>query len=296
MMSRPGFFSFLSFAVLLSVTQFSAVSHAQYLTGPVASAGGGAGRAAAEDDEPIFINPAALVHGSVFSSSLFFADGYEAKQQRDTWYGVSVADNSEDVLFSGGFTFVQRHRTFEFLPTRDEQFYQASMGRFVLPHLALGLSVNYLISDIEGDKKYEQWDGNIGAHYNPTPEIGLAIVFYNVGPRDHDVPLVIQNFDKVSVGTYYIFRQYFRLRADFSQQQEVNPDKKMQYQIGGETEVSKFWFVRAGFDKDELTGVKLLTAGFTFDGPRIKLDYFYRKNSDFSEGAMHGVDLRLPFW
>jgi len=286
----------LFIVALLTVTYFVSVGHAQYLTGPVASGAGGAGRASAEDGENLWLNPAALVHGSPFSSSLFYSEGYTAKQQRDKWWGVSLSDNSEDVFFAGGFIYVNRTRTFEALPDIDEQYYQVNLSRFLLRQISVGAAFFYQNSEVHGDKKYDHWDAHLGAMWNPTAELGLGLVFYNVRPRNIELPTILQNYDRVSVGGLYIIKKFFRIRGDLTQQVELNPDRKMQYQLGFESKLVDFIIARVGLDKDELSGSKFYTAGLTFDGPRAKFDYYYKDNQDSGGGAMHGVDMRLPFW
>jgi hypothetical protein len=134
-------------------------------------------------------------------------------------------------------------------------------------------------------------------HYNPHPDYGYGLVFYNLGARDETVPRYIQNLDKVSAGVHAIFLKYFRVRADLSQVVQENPDHRQQYQVGLESRLAPYAVVRLGLDKDDLTGRKFFTAGATFDGPRIKIDYYYKSNTGAdTAGAMHGVDIRLPFW
>jgi hypothetical protein len=152
------------------------------------------------------------------------------------------------------------------------------------------------MSELTGGQSYNSFDGHLGALYNPHPDFGFGLVFYNVGSRDDARPAEIQNYDKASLGGLYIFREYFRLRADISQQLEVNPDNKALYQVGLESKLAGFVIFRLGMDKNELDQRKYFTAGISFDGPRAKVDYSYRKLNESGVGAMHSVDIRLPFW
>lgn len=282
--------------VFLSVMHLSDICYAQYLTGPVASALGGAGRAASDDGEQIFLNPAAIVHASVFSSSLFYEDGYVAEDDRHSRYGFSLADNSDDVLFSGGYSFARSKDTFANGDLREEDYHQISIGRFFAKHLSVGLALTYLITDIKNDDKYSQFDAHLGALYNPDPNYGMGIVFYNLRPRDTSTPLEIQNLDSVAVGGHYIFMPMFRMRFDVREQLVYNPQQLREYLFGVESKFSEFWTSRFGVQRDDLLRKDFYTLGLGFDGPKLKIDYFYRKNADFNDGAMHGVDLRMGFW
>lgn len=286
----------VSLVLLFSLTYFSQAGHAQYLTGPVAQGLGGAGRAASDDGEQVFLNPAAIVHASPFTSSLFYQDGYAARNEHDKVIGLSLADNTENLFFSGGYAYAQRKRTYDALNSREEQYHQISLGRTVIPHVSLGLSVSYLSTKLVGGDDYEQWDGHVGMLYNPTPELGLGFVFYNLNKRDEEVPVDVQNQDQIAAGVHYIFMPSFRGRMDIIQQQTANPNKKMRYQAGVESKFTEFFMVRLGVENDGLADRDHYTLGLGFDGPRLKVDYFYRKNSEYNEGALHGVDMRMPFW
>lgn len=263
----------------------------------MASGAGGAGRASADDGDNVWLNPAAMVHGSVFASSLAYSAGETDDGEKDRVSSITISDNGRDIFFSGGFGYANRKRTFENLPTLEEQYYQISLGKFVAKHLALGASVFFLESDVAGDRRYEQWDGHFGVHYNPHPDYGYGLVFYNLGARDETVPRYIQNLDKVAAGVHGIFLKYFRVRADLSQVLQENPDHRQQYQVGLESRLAPYFLMRFGVDKDDLAGRKFFTAGASFDGPRIKIDYYFKHNTGMeASGAMHGVDIRLPFW
>ena len=56
------------------------LAEAQYFTGPVSSAMGGAGAAAVNASEGAFLNPAVLAHGPKFESHLVYKDGYYAEK------------------------------------------------------------------------------------------------------------------------------------------------------------------------------------------------------------------------
>ena len=284
-----------SIVVFLSVSYFSDLCHAQYLTGPIAGALGGAGRAASDDGEQIFLNPAALVHGSPFTSSIVYEGGREADNEKTDRLAIGLSDNSQDLVVSGGYSYVRRTDEITGMPDVKEDFHQFALAKFVAKHVSMGGTFSYRVSDIDGEReKHDQWDVSVGTLYNPTPDFAVAAVVYNLASRDDEIPKTVQNLDQVAVGLHYIYLPMFRFRFDLVQQMVRNPDAKMNYQAGIESKLKNFLVTRVGFNKDDLADRDFLTFGLGFDGPRLKFDYSYRKNLD--GGALHGVDLRMPFW
>lgn len=257
---------------------------------------GGAGRASVDDGEQALLNPALVVHGSPFTSELIYIDGYSDKNEHDNIKAVGLTDNTEELVAAGGYYFAQRRRTFNSSQTLEENYHQFSLGRFVVDHLAVGLAVTYLDTKAIGGSSHKQLDGHLGAHYNPQPDLGFGLVFYNIIGRDEGIPSHLQNQDSVFIGVNYLLLTMFHVRFDFGQQLSQNPEAKRRYQLGIESKAGAFLVTRIGYDKDDLLQRDFYSIGLGFDGPKIKFDYFYRYNPDYSEGAMHGVDLRLPFW
>jgi hypothetical protein len=283
------------------------VGYTQYFAGPVASGQGGAGRAAVEDGEQFLLNPASLAHAIQTTSSVFYFDGYLAEKEKDKSIGVTLTDAEKDNAFNGAFTFVDRKRNFQnknlIGPSITEKYFNYTLAQFAFSQLAFGVSASLWQITVKEDNsligfedEYDQWDMSAGLHWNPNPEFGVGLVFYNILPRDKDIPQILQNQDSIATGVYYIFYPYLRGRLDVGRQLTENTEGKTWLQIGLETKPQPYLLWRIGFNQNELLDRKYWTMGITFDGPRLKIDYFYQKNIDDSEGAMHGVDFRLPFW
>lgn len=280
---------------LISVTQFSSHAYAQYLSGPVSQALGGSGLAANDEAEQFLLNPAALVHSKDAAIGYFYSDGYRDKNEHDNFYGVTLSDNSEDVLVAGGAAFFKRRRTFDNFSTLDELKGQFSFAKVLYKHISVGLSVDYLQSDADGDKKYKQWDGTIGILYNPNPDLAFAAIFRNLAPTDKDIPAPIRNVDEIGLGVHYILLGNFRGRLDVLQPQQLNPEKDYIVRGGLESLLDAYMAVRLGFENNGVTDRHSLSAGIGMVGPRLKIDYSYVKNTDYNGGGMHSVDFRLPF-
>ena len=101
--------------------------------------------------------------------------------------------------------------------------------------------------------------------------------------------------DRLTLGVNYVVIEKVRARLDFSQQMESNPDHKLDVRAGLESFMDAFFVLRLGFESEQLTGRKYYSVGIGFTGPALRVDYAYRQNGDFSGGALHSVDFRLPF-
>ncbi len=286
--------NFLLVLCVFSLTQFSEEGYAQYLSGPVSSALGGAGIAANEEAEQLLFNPATLVHTKDLSIGAFFSDGYREKNEHDKFTGSTITDNTSDSGVAGGVGFFKRRRTFDVLPTLDEVYAQVSLAKPVYKFLALGLSIEHYRQDVVGGDEYRQTELSMGALYNPSPKFAVGFVVKNLRGRDEDVPALLQLKDELGVGINYILMETFRARFDVVQQTQLNPDQDRVYKAGIESFIDAFLVLRMGYQINELEDRNYYSLGFGFTGPRLKIDYSYQQNEDYTKGAMHSVDFRLP--
>lgn len=280
---------------LIIVAQFSDSAYAQYLSGPVSQALGGAGLAANDEGEQLLLNPAVLVHSHGAAVGYYYSDGYRGKNEHDTFYGATASDNTEDVLISGGVAGFKRRRTFENFSTVDEVNGQISFAKSLFKQLSLGATIEYLQQDAIGDKKYTQWDASIGLLWNPLPEFAVGFVARNLAPTDVEIPAPIRQRDELGLGVHYIALEKFRFRLDVFKPMQLNPEKDYIFKAGAESLVDAYLAVRIGVQNEGVSDRHIYSAGIGMVGPRLKIDYSYVKNSDYSGGAMHSVDFRLPF-
>jgi hypothetical protein len=286
---------FLFVLYLFSVTQFSSLGYAQNPTGPVSSALGGAGIAANDEGEQILHNPGVLAHAKDLVLGAFFSDGYRGENEHDKFIGGTITDNTSESGIAGGFSFFKRRRTFNAAPTLDEIYGQISLAKPIYKFLSGGITFDHLRQQEVGGEKYTQTDITLGFLLNPTPELGVGFVAKNLLGRDEDVPAYLQLKDELGVGVNYLFMKTFRGRLDIVRQTESNPDSKMVFKGGLESFVDAFLVLRMGYQANELEDRNYYSLGFGFTGPRLKIDYSYVQTEDFSGGAMHSVDFRLPF-
>lgn len=283
---------------LMLITLFFHGYHAEsssgYFTGPVSSAMGGAGRAAVDPVESHFRNPAVVPHAPQIDMGAYYQDGYRAKQTHETTLGVSMVDNTDEIICPGAIGYLQNRRTFPGLQV-NEKYIQGSLGSFVVPKLSFGLAGVYVAHDVENGKSYTQWDGILGLLYTPNSNLGLALTYsYFMNPPE-DLPKILRLMPTVSLGAHYIYEDFLRLRLDVSRQEQDNVDKELIIESGIETRMPPFFVLRLGSQWNDIERRSYITAGLGFDGPRLKIDYSFQKMRGEEGYTMHGVDMRVAF-
>ena len=284
------------FSAAVFIYLIPAQVQAQYYTGPISSALGGTGRAASEPEEGVFLNPAVLPHAKEFSTALFYDDGQVGDGLGETTLGVSFVDNTEGIFIPGSVSYLRRRRTFPGMPSVNEEYWQVSVGKFVTQYLSLGLSIHNRSIDQEGAEDFTYWNGSLGGLWAPSPQWGLGLVWENFSAKQKDsIPGYLEDLPEVGLGFVYLFENILKARLDASQLLEENPDKKWKLGLGVETYLNNFMALRLGAELDEVSDRQFVTAGLAFLGPRLKIDYAFRKNTKDGKGAMHSVDFRVPF-
>lgn len=281
--------------LFLIVTYFSEAGYSQYFAGPVSSALGGAGLAANDEAEQLLFNPSVLTHAKDLAVGYYFADGYRDKNEHDNFYGLTVTDNASETGIAGGAALFKRRRTFDRQNSRDEIVGQFSVAKNIIKHISAGLTLEHYRTDIEGADKHKQTDLTLGFLANPNPELGLGLVLRNLLKQKKSVPESIRLNDEIGIGVNYIFMPQFRGRFDVVQQAQNNPDHERTYKLGFESFIDAFFVLRFGYQINDLDDRNNYSVGFGFTGPRLKIDYSFVQNEDYSKGAMHSVDFRLPF-
>ncbi|MCB0366488.1 MAG: hypothetical protein H6624_20030 [Bdellovibrionaceae bacterium] len=274
----------------------SALAQAQYFTGPISSGLGSTGRAATEPEEGVFLNPAILPHAKDFSSALYYADGELAENQSGTDLAVSFVDNTEGIFMPGSLSYVRRRRNYPGLPSVNEEYWHVGLGKFVTEYVSVGLGIHYRSVDQEGGEDFTYWNATLGALWAPKPEWGLALVGHNLTAKDiQNRAGYLEDLPRVGAGFVYLFDRILKARVDVVKPLEENPEDKFQLGLGVETYPNEFSALRVGYELDDLTKHQFVALGLAFLGPRLKIDYSFRKNTKSGSGGMHSVDFRVPF-
>lgn len=285
---------FIHVAIYFHPNEF--FSNAQYFTGPVSSGMGGAGVAAVNASEGAFLNPAVIAHAPRFESAIAYQDGYLARRTHRTQYGITLADNSANVVLPGAFSYFQGARTFSSGVSTEDQLWNLSLGNFVGRNFALGLNAYYMNHKIANAENESYWNGALGAHYTLSPKIAFAFVFYNPIDGPKDLPLELKPIPEIRFGLQYSPEAFVRLRLDVSRPERENPEKYGVIYSGVEVDMNQFAIFRLGGQFDDYRKQNYVTAGLGFNGPRLRINYSLQKNIKGTGGAVHGVDFRVPVW
>lgn len=285
-----------SWVILIGLFQLTtSMAFAQYYLGPITSGAGGAGRAAAEAGEGLLQNPAFLPHLRDVSSSFYYTNGGLTPQEKQTTFGLAIADNHEKVLFPGGLAYFQRKIDIEGMPSAEEKFFQVSAGNFLYEQISLGISLIYLKTDPSEGAGFNQINGVVGFLYNPHPDWGFGLVKYHFAKPGSEVPTYLRLMPSTAVALTYLPTDFLKVRFDVVRQDKYNHEHKLEYLLGLESMMNEFFIIRMGGGIDQLSQSETVSLGLTFDGPVFKVDYSFRKRADGQDGALHSVDMRAPF-
>lgn len=274
---------------------FTFAAEAEVFKGPISSSMGGAGRAGMNSSESAFLNPALVPILSSYEINGYYRDGYVDSGQHSQAWGVGAADNGPEVAVPGALHYIRTRETGRSIRPADGELWHAAIGRLVYEKFAFGLSGYRLKYDLDRGPSTTQWNYSLGGLWMFSRELGIAYVIDNLAKPGSDVPLGLRQDMKQSLGGMVSVADIARVRADISRRERNNPDKKMIYMVGLESMSSEFILIRLGYKKDDENDRNVWTAGIGFNGPRLKVDYSIEKNQERSSGALHSVDLRLPF-
>lgn len=281
-------------AFILCSSQVHAV---EAFRGPLSSSLGGTGIAGLEGIEGVLLNPAQLAILKGYALDTYYRDGYVADGQHRQGWGIGAGDNGGDVMFPGALHYARMRDTGRGpVPANGDLVHFAIADRVgMVPGLFLGLSGYQLRYAMRGYAKTTQWNYSAGLLWLATPEFGLAYVLNNIAHPGSNVPIGLREELQQGAGVYGVVAGIAGIRADVTRNEVNNPGKKLVYMAGFESLSGKFAIVRAGYRRDEQADQRFMTLGVGFNGPRIKFDYGYEKNLEGARGALHSVDLRLPF-
>ncbi|MGE0529562.1 MAG: hypothetical protein AB7P49_21115, partial [Bdellovibrionales bacterium] len=287
--------SVLLFVFAVFTGPFSFPVSAELFRGPISAALGGTGRAGLESLEAAFLNPALIPLLSDMQITGYYQDGYSAERAHRTAYGVGAVDNSEGVWIPGSLHYLQLHDWGRIPGRSDSELWQAALGKRFGEHLSFGISGYRLVSEFQGAPSATQWNFSLGSLWMIREQLGVAYVLDNVARPGSDVPAGLREDLNHALGVFWGVKGIIQVRMDIVRQERFNPDHKLAYMIGLESLSTEFFIIRLGFKRDELRDEKIWSAGFGFNGPRLRVDYAVQKYQEGDAGALHTVDLRVPF-
>lgn len=291
--NEPSLIGFAIVSLLLFHHTLDA-AQTQIFSGPVSMAMGGGGRAGNEATEMIFLNPASVAMTQGFETGFSYRDGYWANGEHESSFHASMLENDDGNFAIGGLAFAQKRRTAPNIAW-GERILMAALAKTISPNLSVGTSFYQMTQKTNVGKRYTQWNGSLGATFTLGPALGFSYVLANLANVDEKIPEVMKQIPQQTIAASVLFQQLLRLTVDITRLEKQNPDKKGIIQIGNEMRASEFGLFRIGFELDDIEKKNSLTAGVGFIGPRLRANYAIVKPLKETGGAMHSVDLRLPF-
>lgn len=280
---------------LLLIFFFPQIVFAQIFTGPASASLGGSGRAGLSGAESVFLNPALVPLIQMTEVIGYYKDGQAGPGRHQNAWGVGAVDSNKEAFFPAALHYMRTRDTGIAPVAVNGEIYHLAIGKNVSDHLAVGLSGFRLKHSVAGDRSYTQWNGSLGFLVLLSEDMGFAYVLNNIAGPGSEVPSGLREDMNQGVGIYGAVAEMARIRFDVTREERFNPDKKMTYMVGIESMVNDYMLFRMGFRRDELSDQRFYTAGLGFNGPRMKIDYGFEKNARGTEGAVHSVDMRVPF-
>ena len=264
-------------------------AYAQFFSGPVSAATGGAGRAGLEPAESSYLNPAAIAAASKNYLNFFYADQNFSSQNTYNQSGVIIVDAGVE-SFSPGAVSISLKDTYVNGQEIREKNYEVSFGKAWSKVLAFGVSFRRH-EQTENSEDYADHNISWGAMYSPWIDFGLAVGMYNtiVGGEGRTPR-------QVYVGTHYYWRPYMRLLLDYvSDWVPENEQNKGKTMLGVEIPIGDQLAFRFGQQWNDIEDRNFYTLGLGWKGPRLGFNYVYQNNPNNGAETLHSLDFKLFF-
>lgn len=274
------FFGFGVFVFCLSAS----LSWAQIYTGAVSAASGGTGRASVEAGSASFLNPAMMVHQKGQQI-------YTAKSQEE--FAIGLTENSEDSPLPTSISYWQKNLDAGALEgTYKLQDLRLSFAEFVKAFWAVGITAHVYQAQSE-DKTWNQGNLDFGVMVTPVPEVGLAVVFYDLGQGNPEIPEKLRLSPKIGLGFNHLYRDYFRSRVDLVSGPDQN-FRRATVMVGFESYLNRWVLARFGMSSNTYLNQDLSSLGFGLDFPNFRLNYAYQFVMNNSKDQRHAIDIVIP--
>jgi hypothetical protein len=162
----------------------------------------------------------------------------------------------------------------------------------VKSYWAVGITVHgYQVQSEEQTWNHGSLD--FGVMVTPVPEVGLALVFYDLGPGNSDIPEKLRLSPKVGLGFNHLYMDYFRSRIDLVSGPDQN-FRRATVMVGFESYLNQWILARFGFSSNSYIKQDLSSLGFGLDLPRFRINYAYQFVTTNSKDQRHAIDIVIP--
>jgi hypothetical protein len=268
---------------------FSVTVYAQNYEGAVVSGNGGAGRAAVDAPESLYMNPATVVHLKNRYLTLGLGQFRQDPNIEGDSFSASISDGTPESSIPASLGYAQNSIDMDGMGKVLHKVFQFSLAGFIAPRLSLGVGLHHKeqTTDVE---KYSQNNADIGLLYTPFDNFGVGLVSYDLFAASSKVPESLRNKASQGLGLNYIYKNFIRLRLDF-----LMSDSDLSSMLGFESYVSEFFVLRAGYRNDAHSELNKTSLGFSFVGPRFAIHYAYLMGTSSQKLTQHAVDFSVPF-
>ena len=283
----------LVFAILILLQK---LAFAQFYTGPISSAMGGAGRAGNHPSESAFLNPATLYQLKNYYGGVALDWGDHPLEGATNEFAALLADGTPDKVFPGQFSYVQKRVTGTNGFSTNLQDFQLGIAEAPNEYLSFGISVHRETYQDNTSHAYAQNNVNFGMLVNPIQQLTFAFVAYDMLGGDDAVPQSYQTISTLALGSTYAVGDFFNFNVDLVRPDKFNDGHRLNTQVGVESIVKQYFAFRTGWQWREVGfEEKLFSFGLGYHGPRLSLDYTFQKDTLVGAGIRQYVDLWLHF-
>ena len=278
--------AFVFFFVLL-FSFFSA--HGDPMAGAVSAAMGGTGRAAVQEGESVFLNPAALA----LMDRVYFGVGYQRgslKGVHRDLYSVTVTDGTPGLLFSGALAY-RRHRIRYQESSFSENEFRVGLGYRFSERLSMGLSFNHWKTENPSGVSLRKDNADVGLLLGLKPNWGLSLVGENLFSKNSNSFNLPGKQSRISLGTQYIYLGFWTFRYEILQTMFVEQKQSPKHRVGMAFGLQSHFYLNLGFSMEDHSDRNWVSAGLSWRGPRLKLAYGLQSEQGQNPGQRHLIDL-----
>lgn len=299
---------FISLSLLVT-SFFSTASHGFY--GTISTATGQTGKAAVENAESVYINPAAITYsrGYFFNFTHFNSD--EAVTNNNG-FAITFLDNEPDSVVPVSLGYVANTIEPKFGETlavtqedgsqkkassiQSRDFY-IGFANYVMGKMSMGFTFHHLSSVVNFDSSTQSFNQNNlhwGVLFTPTESLGLGLVFYDILGPSEDIPTELRLQSRLGLGANYIYKNFVRVRAEVDSAKDQNLSEPIT-KFGVESYVAEWLVARFGYQNNQFLKNQSYSGGLGFIGPRFHLNYAMKVDAKDRNLQSHAIDFNLPF-
>lgn len=263
-------------ALGLVVLCTAAPAHAQSFEGARLLSLAESQRALTSGNDSIFVNPAGLALGKLYTLEANYGDNFEGGLRR---LNISIADGQAGPV-AGGLSYLYSDEIRGYIGTTEQRLsghrIDLALAAAVADGFSIGVTGRYMTYgetrgevDIE-DGGFNKFDLDVGLQYRMTNGLGFGAVVYNLIPDDEAKPFTPRSYG-LGVGWQ---NETFSIETDMRHNLE---NGKARFSLGGSVTLGDIFPIRAGGAYDRLDESWHVAFGAGVQTKEFGLDVGYRQ-------------------